>query len=300
MKIPLLTIILSITCVHVANALAIPQIPKDFVIQTHRSGGKLGPENTLESCCFAWRLNTIPEVDVRTTRDGVLVAFHDKNFHRIIPEAPVEIIDKGVQDFTFKELQTLDVGAYKGEYFQEQRIPALQPIFEVLHDNPKQQLYLDIKDVSLEKLAAQVKEAGVEQQVILASTHYDLILQWSNLLPEAKTLLWMGGTETTLIKRIKTLREADFKDISQLQIHVRLDQENNPDDFYPSARFIQELSKELKAHGILFQALPWTSEQWIYATLLDLGVESFATDYPQRTRRAIGLYYDQLNIESVH
>ena len=45
--------------------------------------------------------------------------------------------------------------------------------------------------------------------------------------------------------------------------------------------FLREVARELKPRGILFQALPWgAKDPAIYRQLLDLGVESFATDYP--------------------
>src|SRR5688500_3272866 len=58
-------------------------IPADrFIIQSHRGAGELAPENTIESFELAWKLGTYPEADVRTTKDGVIVAFHDANFAR--------------------------------------------------------------------------------------------------------------------------------------------------------------------------------------------------------------------------
>src|SRR6188472_834017 len=54
--------------------------PEKFVIQSHRGAGELAPENTIEAFELGWKLGTIPESDIRTTRDGVIVTFHDNNF----------------------------------------------------------------------------------------------------------------------------------------------------------------------------------------------------------------------------
>ncbi len=40
--------------------------------------------DALGSYELAWRLGTVPEADVRTTKDGVPVAFHDGNFGRLV------------------------------------------------------------------------------------------------------------------------------------------------------------------------------------------------------------------------
>jgi glycerophosphoryl diester phosphodiesterase len=55
-----------------------------FVIQAHRGAGVLAPENTVAAFELGWKLNCVPEADVRTTKDGVIVAFHDNNFARVV------------------------------------------------------------------------------------------------------------------------------------------------------------------------------------------------------------------------
>ncbi len=52
---------------------------EQFVIQSHRGAGELAEENTPEAFELGWNLDTVPESDVRTTKDGVIVAFHDSN-----------------------------------------------------------------------------------------------------------------------------------------------------------------------------------------------------------------------------
>src|ERR1044071_6274608 len=92
--------------------------PEKFVIQSHRGAGELAPENTLEAFELGWKLGTTPESDLRTTSDGVIVAFHDANFERTVKNAPPELQKKGVKDISFAELSKLDVGGWKGEKFE--------------------------------------------------------------------------------------------------------------------------------------------------------------------------------------
>jgi hypothetical protein len=52
-----------------------------------------------------------------------------------------------------------------------------------------------------------------------------------------------------------------------------------------------ETGRELRSRNILYQALPWgAADAKIYARLLDLGVMSFATDYPKQTLDAVRRY----------
>jgi glycerophosphoryl diester phosphodiesterase len=74
-------------------------------------------------------------------------------------------------------------------------------------------------------------------------------------------------------------------------VHVRLKPGaalTKSDAFTLSDAFLVELGRELRERKILFQALPWgAADARIYARLLDLGVMSFATDYPKHTVEAV-------------
>jgi glycerophosphoryl diester phosphodiesterase len=269
--------------------------PEKFVIQSHRGAGELAPENTIEAFELGWKLGTYPESDLRTTRDGVIVTFHDDNFARVVRGADAALKKKGVADLTWDELSKLDVGAYKGEQFQGRRVTTIGQAFEKMTGKPERHLYLDIKNVDLAQLANEVKQHKVEKQVVLASTKYDIIRKWKALVPESDTLHWMGGTEEALRKRIEDLKKTNFADITQLQVHVRPKANVDPatkDAFAPSDAFLLEVGKELRARGIVYQSLPWGStDPKVYWKLLDLGVMSFATDHPEITLDAVKRYY---------
>jgi len=260
-----------------------------FVVQSHRGAGILAPENTIAAFELGWRLGTIPEADVRTTSDGVIVAFHDGDFSRVVHDASPELKKKGVKDVTFAELSRLEVGAESPQGFQRRHVSSMAEIFEVMQNRPERRLYLDIKQVDLSKLAELVRQANVGPQVILASTKIEIIREWNALVPNAQTLHWMGGTEEKLRARIEALRQSDFAGVTQLQIHIKQGKGSNGQPVIePSEDFLREVARELKPRGIVFQALPWGGrDAAVYRQLLALGVESFATDYPQVTMRAM-------------
>jgi glycerophosphoryl diester phosphodiesterase len=225
----------------------------------------------------------------------VIVAFHDANFKRVVKGASPELQKKGVVDVTFAELSRLDVGAWKGEGFADRRVSKISEVFELMRGKPERRLYLDIKNVDLKRLAALVREQDVGGQVILASTVYDVIREWKRLVPEGQTLHWMGGTEAELTKRLEVLRAAEFKDITQLQVHVRLNTNSaSAEPFTLPRSFLRAVGEELRRHEILYQSLPWdVAEPKVYWQLLDLGVMSFATDHPDITLKAVRDYCAQ-------
>ena len=251
-----------------------------FVIQSHRGAGNLAPENTIQSFELAWRIGTVPEADVRATSDWVIVAFHDNDLQRLAPTASPDIRSKSVNALPWSTVRELDVGSYKAEY-KNQRIARISEVLDAMKGHPARWLYMDVKEVPLDKLADLVRERGVDKQLILASTKYDQLRQWKKLLPHSKTLLWMGENEPRLRERMAELRATAFADITQLQIHVNVQDLTAPEPFAPTSVFLRDVTTEIRPKGILFQVLVKGSDNpQAYRKLMDLGVESFATDDP--------------------
>lgn len=234
-----------------------------FIIQSHRGAGCLAAENTRKAFELAWSLGTYPEADIRTTRDGLLVAFHDREVTPAGSEVP-----RSVRDLTRAELERA-AGV---------EVPLLAEVLAEMAERPERCLYLDVKDADLDTLADLVAAPGMERRVILASPDPEVLRYWRRRFPNGETLHWMGGEEPALEARLAALRAAEFAGITQLQVHVRRGESG---ELRPSEGFITALAAELRARGILFQALPWhLSDPDVYRRLLQLGVRSFATDYP--------------------
>lgn len=296
MKIKTISILILITlfflnATHAADWNIRDHIPFDeLTVQSHRGAGMTAPENSLETFEMAWDWGTIPEADIRMTKDGVIVAFHDNNFKRILPDAPEEMQKKKVQDFTFEELRNIDIGAFRGEAFAGQKIPSIAEIVEQLKADPKRRVYLDVKDqVDLAQLAEQTKD--VHPRLILASTHYNILQDWKKVAPTAQTLHWMGGTQEKLQQRLDDLEKVKFADVDQLQIHVHIAKDGT---ISPSEAFLEKQGEVLRKYGVLYQVFPWESQDpEIFWKMMDLGVASFTTDYPEPTMKAIRVYYEQ-------
>jgi len=77
---------------------------------------------------------------------------------------------KGVQDVTWAELAALDVGVWRGDSFTRHHVAPIADIFALLRGGSERRLYLDIKNLALPQLASLVAQAGVQGQIILASS----------------------------------------------------------------------------------------------------------------------------------
>lgn len=282
-------LLLSIAATAIAFAVQPPSDPaKPFHIQAHRGAGLNAPENTLEAFTLSWNMGVTPEADVRMTKDGVIVCFHDGNLQRVVSNVTDAEKSRSIEQLEFARVKQLEVGSFRGPEFAGQYVPALADIFTAMQGRPDRLLYLDIKTVDLDKLVALIRKYGVERQVIFTSEKYPLIEAWKEKLPESMTLIWNRGTEAELDAKFVTLRKNDFAGITHLQIHVFVRDLNGEEPFQPSSKYLAAIGQELAERGVNFQVIAWEcDEPRAFVKLLELGVDSFATDYPAVTLQAV-------------
>lgn len=125
------------SAVDVFGALRLPG--EAAFIVGHRGDRSAAPENTMPSLELAMDELDFVETDVRMSRDGVPVLFHDVDLERVAG------VSGTVGDFDLGELQRLDVGAsYGGEHAGE-RIPTLDAFLDALADRETARALVELK-----------------------------------------------------------------------------------------------------------------------------------------------------------
>ena len=123
------------------------------------------------------------EVDVRTTRDGVLVCVHDASVDRTTD-------GKGdVADLTLAEVKRLDAGARFAPKFAGERVPTLREVLAAAKG--KIGVMIDLKeegDAYARKVAAEVRKHGEPKRTILGVRSVGHARQFAKLLPEARQI----------------------------------------------------------------------------------------------------------------
>jgi glycerophosphoryl diester phosphodiesterase len=109
--------------------------PSGVANAAHRGASAAAPENTLAAVvqAVADRADYV-ELDVRQTRDRVLVALHDRDLART---TDAESVFPGrspwrVEDFTLAELRRLDAGSWKDPSYAGERVPTLAAVLREL------------------------------------------------------------------------------------------------------------------------------------------------------------------------
>ncbi|OUW86679.1 MAG: hypothetical protein CBD74_02100 [Saprospirales bacterium TMED214] len=122
----------------------------------HRGASLSAPENTLASTVKAIELGVDRiEMDVRQSKDGVLVLMHDARLERTTN-------GKGyLRDFTYEELLSLDAGSWFSKAYSGERIPTLALILGLLANTPNTAPDLDIKECDPIRLVDVIGASGI-------------------------------------------------------------------------------------------------------------------------------------------
>ena len=271
---------------------------ESITVVAHRGAGDLAPENCMSSLELTWGMGGIPEVDVRTTKDGHIMMFHDNNFQRVCPNESEEIRKSSVEKMTYDEVRALDIGSFRGEQYKGEKVVSIEEIVEALKKDNRREVVIDVKKVDFKALAEAVKD--VRFQITLTSGNENDLAQWADINPGwYDATLWMGlgsYTDQDVEKRFEALRANNFKGIKRLQIHVAKDADGN---LRPSPECIRAKAEECRARGIEFQTMPWRTKDCphaetdiaFYKELIKLGSMGFGTDRPDCAYQAIDEFY---------
>jgi len=141
------------------------------LIMAHRGFSGKAPENTLAAFQKAIEIGSdFIELDIRFSKDGHLVVFHDDTLQRTTN-------GKGkVAEFSLQELKRLDAGFWFGAAFSGEKIPTLREVLDLARGRISLNIELkkgdqgrytmtDLADRALEE----VQRGGMEQQVLFSS-----------------------------------------------------------------------------------------------------------------------------------
>lgn len=249
--------------------------------QFHQSTNEEMPQNTMEAFEYAWSLGGIPELDIRTTKDGVIIAFHDDTPKRIAVTAP-EYENRSIRECTLEEVKAFDMGAKLHERFQGFKVPTLEETFKAMKGQPDRLVYLDLKDVDLSELAKMIKDYSMSAQVIFTHNNRENCMTMKRYVKDMRTMLWIGGKAPAIMEKFNRAKEAEFEGLNQVQLHLN-DTESFTDWRYQlDPSFVEYALEETSKRGLDLEVLPYKFDKKNLFRLLDMGIRWFAVDEPKR------------------
>jgi len=131
-------------------------------IVAHRGANEKAPENTKAAAqiCIDLGVEYI-EVDVRTSKDGVLYILHDPTVDRTTNGTG------RIVDLTSDQIDALDAGSWVDPKFSSERIPRLEDF--LIWVKGKAKVYFDVKACDVDKLIKLIHDTGFEKDCFLWS-----------------------------------------------------------------------------------------------------------------------------------
>lgn len=247
------------------------------LIIAHRGASEIAPENTLAAFrrAIADGAEGV-EFDVRLSKDGVPVVFHDAKLDRIAR------IDGRLSDFTAAELQKLDVGSWfnlenpkaADADFSAERISTLGEVLEYLRGFFGL-IYVELKARESENIEPLVRAVCREiahspllPQIIVKSFRLQAIPEIRCYCPEVKTAALFAPKIMTILRKEKYLLKLaqEFK-ADQVSLHFSL----------VTRKFAEKAAKTNLPVTI------WTADNplWVKRAL-KLGIGAIITNNPAR------------------
>lgn len=231
----------------------------------HRGGTGLGPENTLATFARATALGIgYLETDVHTTRDGVLVCFHDRQLRRVTG-APGTVAGLDLAD-----VRTLRVDG-------TEPVPTLA---EALHAFPGSRFAVDLKDDRSVAALADLLLAnpGWAGRLCVAGAWSRWLLRLQDRVPEVTTALgWRSLSTLVACSRSRAPLPGGAGRGTFAHVPLRL-----------GGMPVYAERVVARAHHLGVRVVVWTvDEPALMHRLLDAGVDGLITDRPDLLREVL-------------
>lgn len=253
---------------------------KNLKIIAHRGASYDAPENTLASVNLAWgqHINHV-EIDVKLTKDNIIVVFHDDTTVRY------NQIDALLNQYSFKELSTIDVGVFKGEQWKNERIPTLEQVLKTIPTNGT--LVVELKDgPEMENALVKLGEKNpiIWKQLEFISFNYETICMAKKIFPNNKCL-WLLDLDYNL----ETAKSAP----SNKQIIQKVKQ-HNLDGIDVFAGKMADKSFFKTMHQENFEVYLWTINKLEHAKqYLPFSPDGLTTDRPKWIKEQLNITNDK-------
>jgi glycerophosphoryl diester phosphodiesterase len=129
------------------------------------------------------------EIDVRTSRDGVMYLFHNPDVDRTTNGMGL------FDELTSTIIDTLDIGSRFSPEYANERIPRLDAFLHWIKGKAK--VYFDVKDADHQKLIDLVYQTGFAQECFFWSGDNKWTLKFRDMAPELPVKINVRNTQET-------------------------------------------------------------------------------------------------------
>ena len=169
------TVLISQGCLAL-QATTLPVTQHHLVIIAHRGSHSNVPENTLAAYEKAIKEGAdYVEIDLRSTKDGHLVIMHDESVTKMTGKKAL------VKDLSYSEIKDLKIKPVREKDNTTYRIPDFASALNLFKGRIN--IYLDFKDADVATAYRLIKEAGMQNSVVVYLNKEEQYGQWKKVAP---------------------------------------------------------------------------------------------------------------------
>lgn len=155
----------------------LPVTRHQLVVIAHRGSHATVPENTLAAYENAIEEGAdYVEMDLRTTKDGHLVIMHDESVKKMTGEKAF------VKELTYGEISKLKIKPVLKEDTITYRVPDFGSVLNVCKGRIN--IYLDFKDADVGKTYQMIRQAGMQNHVVVYLNKEEQYGLWRKVAPQ--------------------------------------------------------------------------------------------------------------------
>ena len=248
---------LSYSVVYAQNGLApLPVSKNKLVVIAHRGNHINVPENSIASYEEAIKSGAdYVEVDLRTSKDGLLVIHHDDSVDRMT-NGQGKVAEK-----SWAELQSLQLKNPTSDDVTAYRIPEFREVLRLCKNRIN--IYLDFKEADVTETWKQIQAEGMEKQVMVYINKIPDYKRWRTAAPQVPLM-------TSLFKEVQNKEQLRYF-LAQVKIEAL-------DNIY-DAEMVQIAQNEGVAVWLDVQSPSEGPQTWDSALLK--GINGMQTDHPE-------------------
>lgn len=271
------------SAVFISTVIAQPEI----YFQAHRGAVDEAPENTLAALKHAWSVpGAVPEIDLRTTKDGVIICLHDTSLFKTT-NVDFENQNNNIKNINFDVIKILDAGTHFNKKFKGEKIPTLDQVLDLMYKGPNRFLYLDVKDADLKIIKLKLEELGLEERIIFCHGEQSMLKKLKRLFPQARTMTWLSGEPDEIKQEYENYKLTDFDGIDQLQFHLKTVPGGKEIKYVIDDNYLQAALDHLNAFNVQLQVRPFEFNPTSMRNLINIGIRWYVTDGPEEFANCI-------------
>jgi glycerophosphoryl diester phosphodiesterase len=252
-------------------------VKKNILICAHRGDWRNAPENSIQAIKLASQMGVdMVEIDVRTTKDDVLVLMHDETIDRTTS-------GKGrVSELDYSALQDLQLKNAIGTWTKN-KIPKLEEALRFSKD--KIDLNIDLKDQSqLQRVLKMVEELGMLDQVLFKQNG-DVTTAKSTFVSYLNRIRFMPIVDLSDENALETVNEYLESNIKLEAFEILVEAESS--DFFKMKDLIKSKGQKIWINSLWDNMCANHSDDraiddiGVYQWYIDHGIDMIQTDRPQ-------------------